>query len=251
MAILERISDRYGAAIIGWLLPRVLYARFERTISADVGVRLARRFSSLIGDTAELRYFADSSGVAAYDVMALRVVMDAMLSKREQLTQIVVRPWAAALGARAAALPGQFEAMSYVASASEFDAQLAAAGVVLQGSTTLVDVGLARDAEIGDAPELTAPAFSLALRGVVYSYAFDLSDFERGAFTARRFAFLSTRPFGAWLCVARSDDQALALARQAARCEWARPWTRRPEQFTVRFLTHSDDMPERRVGEAG
>src|SRR5688572_14851958 len=159
------MSDPYGSAIIGWLSTRVLYARFERTLSADVGVRFARRFTSLIGDTAELRYFGDSGDVSAYDVMALHVVMEAMLSKRDQLTQIVVRPWSAALGARAAALPDQFRCMSYVASAREFDAQLAAAGVALQFSTTLVDVGLARDAENDASPQLPAPDFSLALRG--------------------------------------------------------------------------------------
>jgi hypothetical protein len=244
VAILERLSDSYGAAFVGWLLPDVLYARFERTISADVGVRFARRFSSLVGDATGVRYFGDSSAVVAYDVMALQVVMDALLSKREQLEQIVVRPWAAALNARSVALPGRFLNMEYVTTAAELDARLAAAGVEPRRSATVVDVG-ANAAGVADAraAEPTSAATSNGPRGVAYSYVFDLRDFERGVFTAARFAFLSSRPYGTWLCVARDDAQALVLARQAALSEWARPRTRQPEHFTVKFADAAADVP--------
>jgi hypothetical protein len=238
MAILERLRDPYGSAILGWLAPHVLYARFERRISADLGVRFARRFAALIGDKVGVHYFGDSNDVESYDLMALTAVMDAMLAKRAQFELIVARPWKGALGSGALALVDQFGCLEYVQSAAEFDARLrsVAPSVDLHQYTSLVDTGryaLGRDAD-SDTP---APASArTGPAAVAYSYVFDLRDFERGTFTATRFAHLSTRPSGAWVCVARSDEQALALARRAALTEWALPVSRLPEQFTVRFV---------------
>jgi hypothetical protein len=141
MPILERVSDRQGAAIVGWLAPRVLYARFGQTISAGVGERFARRFAALVGETSNVRYFADSGEVVTYDLMALRAIVDAMLANRWLLAEVVVRPWAGELNASMLALPGRMGCMEYVTSGVEFDARLAAAGIELRRSTTLVDLG--------------------------------------------------------------------------------------------------------------
>jgi hypothetical protein len=73
---------------------------------------------------------------------------------------------------------------------------------------------------------------------VAFSYVFDLSDFEAGRFTATRSEHLGERSRSGWVCVARDDQQALALARQAAVVEWARPASRLPEDFTVEFVRY-------------
>jgi hypothetical protein len=252
MAILERLSDPNGCAILGWVAPRVLYARFERSISADVGVRFASRFSSLMGDVSGVQYFGDSSGVTAYDLAALKVVMGALLAKREQLDLIVVRPWNGVLNSNARSLPDEFGYLEYVSTSSEFEARLRAAAPTadLRQFTTLVDTVVSPIADTvvttvaspvepasGDAETHLPPSSSnVALDVVTYSYVFDLADFERGAFTATRYAYLSAHPRAAWVCVARNDTHALALAIEAARSEWAAPLTRPREQFTVRFV---------------
>jgi hypothetical protein len=75
------------------------------------------------------------------------------------------------------------------------------------------------------------------------TYVFDLSDFEHGCFTATRFDHLTGRPRGSWVCIARSDGHALSLARQSALVEWAKPRTRSPEKFTVRFVDGESEPP--------
>jgi hypothetical protein len=245
MAILERLSDPNGCAILGWVAPQVLYARFERSISGDVGVRFARRFSSLMGDVSGVRYFGDSSSVTAYDLSALSVVMGALLAKREQLDLIVVRPWDGVLNAAARALPTELGYLEYVSTSAEFEARLRAAAPLadIRQFTTLVDTGARPVAAAARDTEAPLPSSSAGLDAVTYSYVFDLADFERGAFTATRFAHLPEPPRAAWVCVARSDHHALALALEAARTEWAAPLTRPREQFSVRFVHASVMTP--------
>jgi hypothetical protein len=254
VAILERLSDPNGCVILGWVAPQVLYARFERSVSADVGVRFACRFSSLMGDASGVQYFGDSSGVTTYDLTALRVVMGALLATREQIELIVVRPWDGVLNASARSLPAELGYLEYASTASEFEARLRAAAprVDLRQFTTLVDTGadpVEPAARVAETP-LPPSSSNTGPEPVTYSYVFDLAEFERGAFTATRFAHLSAHPRAAWVCVARSDNHALALAREAARSEWAAPLTRPREQFSVRFvhasmMTPPEDHPLR------
>ena len=65
-------------------------------------------------------------------------------------------------------------------------------------------------------------------------YSFDLSDYEAGQFTATRYPD-SYGVGGDWVCVADSDDDAIALAKQASYDEWAAPDTRAHDDFSVEF----------------
>jgi hypothetical protein len=74
-------------------------------------------------------------------------------------------------------------------------------------------------------------------------YRFDLREFEGGRFIATRVAQLAKRPPHTWVCLARDDEHALVLAKQAALVEWPQPTTRLPEDFTVDFVDGPLDEP--------
>jgi hypothetical protein len=239
MAILERVSDEHGSVVLGWPHAGVFYAKFEGSISAAVGQRFARRFAALIGDNIRVRYFSDSSGVTSYEPPALAALASVMLSKRQRFDSIIALPWRGVMGAQAKAFADAFGCLEYVTSALEFERRFRAA----------LPSGDVDAYTIQNEPPLSAPPCSDAARpplpraaersqqSVTYSYVFDLSEFEAGRFVATRSEHRGERPGNGWVCVARDDQQALELARQAARLEWAEPASRRPEDFTVEFDT--------------
>jgi hypothetical protein len=219
---LEQIADGQGAIALGWVGPGVMYARFERTVSTTLAERFGERFAAHIGDTAAVRYFADSSTVLSYELAALGVIAQAVVSKRAQLRQIVVCPWGGGLGAKGGAHAEALASVEYTASASEFDVRLIAAAPLARREARRT----ARRREGVEGPNNATTLFT---------YIFDLSGFEQGRFTASRLEHLSRGPLESWVCVARDDEDALRLARRAAVSEWARPSGRRPEDFTVEF----------------
>jgi hypothetical protein len=126
MAIFEGLSDPHGSVLLGWVEPGVFYARFQKTISADLGVRFAARFRSLIGDNVCVRYFTDSSQVVSYDLQAMAAVVDAALSLKRHFQLIVARPWQGTVGEKAMKFAAAFQCMEYVISEEEFNARLCA-----------------------------------------------------------------------------------------------------------------------------
>lgn len=237
MAILERVSDERGSVVLGWAHVGVFYARFEGSISVLVAERFARRFTALVGDDAQVQYFGDSSGIISYEPQAMAAVSAAMLSKRQCLQSIVVRPWQGVMGVAAKGFAEAFGCLEYVTSALEFERLLSAAvpgGAIhpftIQGESTCNTAGCSDEAGTARAPSADRRGDS-----VTYSYVFDLSEFEAGRFVATRSEHLGERPGRPWVCVARDDQQALELARQAALFEWAQPLSRRREEFTVEF----------------
>lgn len=66
-------------------------------------------------------------------------------------------------------------------------------------------------------------------------YSFDLSNFERGRFTATRYPD-NCAVSGDWVVRAESDEHALRLARLASCEEWAAPDTREHDDFDVIFV---------------
>jgi hypothetical protein len=237
MAILERVSDEHGSVVLGWAHAGVFYAKFEGSITAGVAQRFARRFAALIGDTIRVRYFGDSSGVTSYEPPALGAISSVMLSKRQRFDSIVVRPWQGVMGAPANAFADAFGCLEYVTSGLEFERRFRAA--LPSGDIhpfTIQSEAPFSAPPCSDAASPPAPRVAERPRpSVTYSYVFDLSEFEAGRFVATRSEHLGERPGQGWVCVARDDQQALELARQAARLEWAQPASRRPEDFTVEF----------------
>src|SRR5688572_9785442 len=60
MPTLETISDETGKVVVGWVDDRVLYARFEGGMSADLGARFATHVALLVAKVRGVRYFADA-----------------------------------------------------------------------------------------------------------------------------------------------------------------------------------------------
>ncbi len=82
-------------------------------------------------------------------------------------------------------------------------------------------------------------------------YSFDLSNYEAGEFTATRYPD-NVAVSGDWVCRAKSDEQALKLARKASREEWAAPDTRKHDVFTVTFVdAHKKPGPKPRGAATG
>ncbi|HTV25379.1 MAG TPA: hypothetical protein VMG12_42080 [Polyangiaceae bacterium] len=232
MAILERVSDEQGSIVLGWAHAGVFYARFERSISCGVAERFARRFSALVAGSVGVRYFGDSSAVTSYEPQAMLAITAAMAVKPQRFEAIVVRPWQGALGAPAGAFAEAVGCLEFVTTAGEFERRLRAAipgGDI--GTICGVNDGAASSPPLVD----SVPSPARTAEKLAYSYVFDLSDFESGRFTATRSEHLGERSRSGWVCVARDDQQALALARQAAIVEWAAPASRRPEDFSVEF----------------
>jgi hypothetical protein len=230
MAHFEALNDRQGSALLGWVEPGVLYARFSQTISEDLATRFASRFGTLIADNVSVRYFTDSSSVISYDLRALAVVLHALTARRQQFQRVIARPWQAVVGERALEFAASFGCLEYVTSAADFEARLRAAA---PSTHHHVLRSIPPVASVDD----TSPA----VHGP-YTYVFDLSQFESGFFTATRWRHLCVRPSGTWTCVARDDEQALKLAQQAAVAEWAQPVARHPEHFTVQFTDFAEHL---------
>jgi hypothetical protein len=253
MAMLERLTDPYGSALIGWLEDKVLYARLDGTISGELGGHLAARFTALMADSVAVHYFNDSSEIHSYDLSAYTVLTDALHAKRHQFKLVVVRPWCGRMSAKARAFAASLGCLEYVGSGGAFAARLRAAAPSADVDQLIALADPERAAAADRSPP-SAPSPSQLLPASVErsfeplprTYVFDLSEFEQGYFTATRFDHLAERPRGSWICVARSDEHALSLARQAALVEWAKPRTRAPEKFTVRFVDGARDSLVRR-----
>lgn len=234
---LEQLRDDHGSVIFGWFDDRVFYARFSRAFTVALARQFARRLGCLVGDVDAVRYFCDYSELEAYDVSAFAIAFDAVLAKREQFQLITVLPWRTPPRSNVHALLGTLGCVEFVESAQAFEQRLSAVSPTAnRGVMMLISPGDELTERTPNPPPLLPSRLSPNTDPLVYTYVFELDDFEQGRFIATRYAHLSARPRGAWVCVARNDDQALALAREAALSEWAPPTTRRPDEFSVRFL---------------
>lgn len=200
--------------------PRVLVARFEGSVSVQLAGHVLQRFGEYARVLSDSYHFVDASGVERWQSSALGRLLDALLSQRERSIWIVAR-----VSPKAAPVLGMLDPtrIHVITSEQAFEARLrlaAGSDFPAQGG---VDAALAR----GATPLARSQAFI---------YAFDLSDFERGWLTAQRSERLAARPSGAWVCVARDDERASRLARQAAMGEWRLPTTRQPLAFSVRYV---------------
>jgi hypothetical protein len=247
---LERFGDSQGSLHLGWIDRGVFYVKLSGAIGREIADRFVERFTALIGDNVAIRYFADWSELSSYDYPAMGAVLGAVLAKRGQYQLVVARTWGGTVGAKARAYGEALGCLEYVHTAREFELRLRAAaprtaGAICQlndlpaGEHLAAAVDAARSKVPGD--ERGSPERDTRARqdpaGVTYAYVFDLTHFEEGRFVATRFPYLTVRPRAGWLCLARDDAHALELARRAALVEWAAPAARRPEDFSVQFVS--------------
>jgi hypothetical protein len=126
-APLVRIGAGSGTIRAGWVGPGVFYARFEGSISADVGSRYAALLTALVRDMRSLGYFVDSSDLASYDLLARSAILQAIMAHRSKFASIVALTWAGGAGPIGRSFAAALGNVEYVTSRDDFDARLLAA----------------------------------------------------------------------------------------------------------------------------
>jgi hypothetical protein len=248
---LERFGGSQGSLELGWIEPGIFYVKLSGAIHRELADRFVERFTALIGDSVAIRYFADWSELSTYDYPGMGAVLGAVLAKRAQFQLVIARTWGGAVDAKARAYGDALGCLEYVLTAQDFELRLRAAApraaqaicrlaVAQAGGQLAVAVDAARHGAPASEERGTVERQARArtdAAGVTYAYVFDLTHFEEGTFVATRFPYLTVSPGAGWLCLARDDAHALELARRAALVEWAPPAARRPDDFSVKFVS--------------
>jgi hypothetical protein len=87
------IQDAEGSVSLAWLTPTVLYARFARVLSADVGNALAATLHAQCLTVPSLSLFADASSLSQYDLLARSAFVRVVLANRRKFNSLVVLSW--------------------------------------------------------------------------------------------------------------------------------------------------------------
>lgn len=64
------LSDQDGSIMTGWVADRVLYARLQGVVSADLARAHTTRFDAMTAGASRIAYFSDGSGLSRYDLLA-------------------------------------------------------------------------------------------------------------------------------------------------------------------------------------
>ncbi len=224
----DHLTNGHGSVVLGWVDHCVMYARFEGSVCADLAAQFTAAFMIRITNLEAVRYFADSSALASYDMVAMAAVLDSMLAKRRQFKLVTVLPWQGSLSGQAERFAAAFGCFEFAQTAASFNARLEAAAPLAAGLVRQLRSRL---------NSATQPEADVAASQALAMYSFDLTQFESGHLTATRLPRGVAPTRGGWLCLARDDQHALELAHRAAFTEWARPAKRRPDDFLVRFVS--------------
>jgi hypothetical protein len=89
----ERMRDAEGSAFIGWAGDSVVYASVEGGLSADVGARFAAHLEKLLLGVSGVHYFADSSRMTRYDLLARSAFVRVALANRRRFESFTFLIW--------------------------------------------------------------------------------------------------------------------------------------------------------------
>jgi len=87
------IQDADGSVSLAWLTPSVLYARYARVLSADVGNALAATLYAQAQTVSTLDFFVDGSSLTQYDLVARSAFIRVVLANRCRFNSIVMLTW--------------------------------------------------------------------------------------------------------------------------------------------------------------
>jgi len=87
---LQVLSDDEGSVTLGWLARDVLYTRFSGGLSAAIGMAYAESFRELLSTVSSLSYFADSSELSYYEVLARSAFARLILESRRKFSALVM-----------------------------------------------------------------------------------------------------------------------------------------------------------------
>ena len=86
----EILSDEEGSVTLGWVAEGVFHTRFTGGISAAIGMAYAARLRDLIAGVSSLIYFADSSMLSHYELLARSALARLLLENRRKFSALVM-----------------------------------------------------------------------------------------------------------------------------------------------------------------
>lgn len=89
----ERMRDDEGSAVVGWAGDSVIYSRADGGLSADLGARFAAHVEKLMVGVSGVHYFADSSRLTRYDLLARSAFVRVVLANRRRFESFTFLIW--------------------------------------------------------------------------------------------------------------------------------------------------------------
>ncbi len=87
------LEDREGAIAYGLIAPRVFYARFVGSLSAELGTNYVRRLETVLEGADSLAYFGDASALRTYDLVARTRFQLLVAARRTKFSALVFLTW--------------------------------------------------------------------------------------------------------------------------------------------------------------
>lgn len=100
----ETLRDREGIVRVGWVGHSVIHARFEGSLSAELGVRFAGHLHALVASARGVHCFADTAGLTHYDLLARSAFVRAALANRRSFASFTILTWPSSSSAGAQSL---------------------------------------------------------------------------------------------------------------------------------------------------
>ncbi len=94
-APLELLTDASGSVTLGWLAEGVFYARFSRSLSAQLGAAFAARLRAALQAGAPIRYYGDARALESYDLLARSAFVRVVSEHRKRFQRLKVLAWPA------------------------------------------------------------------------------------------------------------------------------------------------------------
>jgi hypothetical protein len=89
----EVLSDDEGSVTLGWVAEDVFYTRFTGGLSANIGMAHAVCLRDLLAGVSSLSYFADSSTLSHYELLARSAFARLILENRRKFSALVMLTW--------------------------------------------------------------------------------------------------------------------------------------------------------------
>lgn len=122
---LELLLDDEGTVDLGWVASGVVFARFNKRLSADLGQRFATRLTSYVNEAPQLHYFADASLLSSYDLIARSALLRVFMEHRRKFVTLVTLTWSEGISEAARTLRDVIgEPFDLVTDKSEFEGRM-------------------------------------------------------------------------------------------------------------------------------
>lgn len=119
------IQNAEGSVTLSWLTPGVLYARYDRALSAEVGKAVAATLDAQVSRVESCEFYLDASKLTSYDLAARAAFVDLVQRHRAKLTGLVILPWKGGVSnVSRDVLKALGEPTELVADRNEFDLRL-------------------------------------------------------------------------------------------------------------------------------